>query len=75
MGWQEYISADLEICHRRACIAGTRVLEAAVLDNLAARLTVEEVIKSYPSLSRELVQAALSYPAELARERIVPLSR
>lgn len=74
MNWQEHISVDPEICHRKAFIAGTRVHVATVLDNLAAGLTVEEVIKSYPSLSRESVQAALSYAAELAKERIVPLS-
>ena len=74
MNWQDYISVDPEVCHGRACIAGTRVLVTAVLDNLAAGLTVDEVIKIYPSLSRESVQAALRYAAELAKERIVPLS-
>ncbi len=74
MNWQDYISVDPEVCHGRACIAGTRVLVTAVLDNLAAGLSVEEVIKSYPSLSRESVQAALCYATELAKERVVPLS-
>ena len=69
MNWQEHITVDPEVCHGRACIAGTRVLVTAVLDNLAAGLTVEEVIKSYPSLSRESVQAALCYETEMARER------
>ena len=75
MNWQDHISVDPEICHGRACIAGTRVLVTAVLDNLAAGLSVEEVIKSYPSISKESVQAALFYAAELAKERVVPLSR
>ena len=57
MNWQDYISVDPEVCQGRACIAGTRVLLSAVLDNLAAELTVEDVIKNYPSLSREAVQA------------------
>ena len=73
MDWQEYISVDPEICHGRGSIAGTRVLVTAVLDNLAAGLTVDEVIESYPSLNRESVQATLSYVAELAKGRIVPL--
>ena len=70
MNWQGHISADPEVCHGRACIAGTRILVTAVLDNLAAGLSVEEVIESYPSLSRESVQAALCYAAELAKERV-----
>ena len=38
MDWREYITADPEICHGKACIAGTRVLVTTVLDNLAFSL-------------------------------------
>ena len=38
----------------------------------ATRLSAEEVLESYPSLTRESIQAAISYAAELARERVVP---
>jgi uncharacterized protein (DUF433 family) len=44
---------------------------SVVLDNLAAGLSSEEIIKSYPSLTKEVVQAALAYAAELAKERVV----
>jgi uncharacterized protein (DUF433 family) len=47
---------------------------SVVLDNLATGLTPEEILHSYPSLSREAIQATVAYAAELARERIVPLS-
>ena len=47
---------------------------SVILDNLASGLTPDEVIKSYPSLNREAVQAAIAYAAQLARERIVPVS-
>jgi uncharacterized protein (DUF433 family) len=33
--------------------------------------SVEEVLVAYPSLTREDVQAALAYAAEMARERYV----
>jgi uncharacterized protein (DUF433 family) len=46
---------------------------SVVLDNLAAGVTLDELLKSYPSLSREAVQAAIAYAADLARERIVPM--
>lgn len=44
-----------------------------ILDNLAAGLDPEEITRSYPSVSREAVQAALLYAAELAKERVIPL--
>jgi uncharacterized protein (DUF433 family) len=46
---------------------------SVVLDNLAAGLSMKDILESYPSLSEEGVQAAIAYAAELARERVVAL--
>ncbi len=73
MNWQNYVTVDPTICHGQACIKGTRIMVSVILDNLAAGLTTDEIIKSYPSLSREAVQASISYAAELTRERIVAI--
>ena len=73
MDWRDHISVDPEICHGKACIAGTRVLVATILDNLASGLDAKEITKSYPSVSREAVRAAISYAAALANERVVSL--
>jgi uncharacterized protein (DUF433 family) len=73
MDWHEYITFDPEICHGKACIRGTRIPVSVVLDNLAASRSPEEILHSYPSLTREAIPAALAYAAELARERIVAL--
>jgi uncharacterized protein (DUF433 family) len=73
MKWQDYIVVDLAICHGRATIKGTRVMVFVVLDNFAAGLNLDEILKSYPSLTREAIQAALAYAAELTREQVVPL--
>lgn len=74
MNWKEHITVDPAVCHGRACIKGTRIMVSVILDNLASGLAPDEVIQSYPSLNREAVQAAITYAAELARERIVPVS-
>lgn len=73
MNWQEYIVVDPNVCHGKACLKGTRIMVSVVLDNLAAGLTVDEILQSYPSLSAEAVQATIGYAAELARERVVAL--
>ena len=44
---------------------------SVILDNLAEGLSSDEIIKSYPSLKRESIQAAIAYAAELTRERVV----
>jgi uncharacterized protein (DUF433 family) len=71
MDWRERIAVDPMICHGKACIKGTRIMVSIILDNLAAGLSHEEILQSYPSLTEEDIQAAISYAAELARERII----
>jgi len=71
--WREYITTDPMVCHGKACIKGTRIPVSVVLDNLAAGLTCEEILQSYSALTREAIQAAIAYAADLASERIVAL--
>ncbi len=71
MNWQEWITVDPNVCHGKACIKGTRIMVSVVLDNLAEGLSIEEVLKSYPSLTKEAVLAAIAYASELTRERIL----
>ena len=73
MNWRDYITVDPEVCHGKACIAGTRVLVTTVLDNLASGLDPKEITKSYPSVSPKAVRAVLCYAAALANERVVAL--
>ena len=71
--WRDFITADPEVCHGKPCIKGTRIMVSAVLDNLAAGVPLDELLESYPSLTREAARAAIAYAADLARERIVPM--
>jgi uncharacterized protein (DUF433 family) len=73
MNWRERITVDPFICHGKACVKGTRIMVSVILDNLAAGIETDEILKSYPTLSADDVQATLDYAAELARERMVPL--
>jgi uncharacterized protein (DUF433 family) len=73
MDWRSRVSSDPAVCHGQAYIRGTRIPVSVVLDNLAAGLTAEQLVESYPSLTREDVSAAVAYAAELARERIIEL--
>jgi uncharacterized protein (DUF433 family) len=69
----ERISTDPNVCHGKACIHGTRIMVSVILDNLAAGVPSDEILQSYPTLTREDVHAAIGYAAELARERIILL--
>ncbi len=73
MNWHDYITVDPDVCHGNACLKDTRIMVSVVLDNLAAGLSIEEILHSYPSLKQESILAALSYAAELTRERIISM--
>lgn len=72
--WREYITSDPQICHGQLCAIGTRVLVNNILDSLAEGASREEILRSYPSLTPEHIDAAIAYAAELAHEEsLLPL--
>jgi uncharacterized protein (DUF433 family) len=75
MKWQDHITVDPKVCHGKACIKDTRVMVSVILDNLAAGSTPDEIVRSYPSVSREAIRAAIAYAAELARERVITIPK
>ena len=73
MNWRDHITVDPQVCHGSACVKGTRIMVSVILDNLAAGLTTEEIINSYPTLNENAVQAAIAYAADLSKERIIKI--
>ena len=73
MNYVERITINPSVCHGKACIKGTRIPVSVILDNLADGISQEEILKSYPSLSLQDIQAAIAYGAMLAKERHVAL--
>jgi len=72
--WRHYLSSDPQICHGQLCAKGTRVFVTNILDSLAEGASREEILRSYPSLRPEHIDAALAYAAELAHEEsLLPL--
>ncbi|MGO8821465.1 MAG: DUF433 domain-containing protein [Desulfomonilaceae bacterium] len=43
------------------------------MDNLAVKISKDEILQSYPSINSDDIQAVIAYTAELARERVVSL--
>ncbi len=71
--WRERISVNPTVCHGRACVRGTRVLVSVIVDNVAAGVPREEILRDYPVLTDLDIDAALAYAAELTREGTVDL--
>jgi uncharacterized protein (DUF433 family) len=73
MDWRERVTVNAQVCHGKACIAGTRVMVSVILDNLADGVSSEEILASYPSIVADDLRAAIAYAAELAREQLVAI--
>jgi uncharacterized protein (DUF433 family) len=72
--WRKYLVSDPPICHGQLCAKGTRVFVTNILDSLAEGSSREEILRSYPSLKPEHIDAAIAYAAELAHEEsLLPL--
>ena len=66
------ISIDPNICFGKPCIRGTRIWVALIIENLAAGVPEAEILDTYPSLTPDDIRAALTYAAEITRERVIP---
>lgn len=72
--WRQHLTSDPQVCQGQLCAKGTRVFVTNILDSLAEGASREEVLRSYPSLRPEHIDAAIAYAAELAREEsLLPL--
>ncbi len=69
--WRERISVKPTVCHGQPCIKGTRIWVSLILDFLATGTTAEEILREYPYLTVEDIQACIAYGAEAARERYI----
>ena len=68
------ITINPKVCHGKACIRGTRIMVSVVLDNLAEGRTPQQIVRDYPPLKIQDVEAAIAYAAELANEEeLLPL--
>jgi uncharacterized protein (DUF433 family) len=68
------VTFDPTVMGGRACIRGLRITVALVLNLVANRMTIAEIIREYPDLEPEDIEPALLYGAFLAREEILPLN-
>lgn len=75
MNWQERIVVDPAILVGKPVLKGTRLAVEFLIELLAEGWTHEQVLRNYPQLAEEDIQAALHYAAEvLKHERVYRLA-
>jgi uncharacterized protein (DUF433 family) len=66
MNWRDRIESDPRALHGEPRVRGTRIPVSVVLNDLAARLDLQEFLASYPSLAEADVRACLAWAAEFS---------
>ena len=69
----ERISIKSSVCHGQACIAGTRIPVHQIVRMFANGDSIDRLLTSYPTVTREDIAACLFYAADLAEEQVTPL--
>lgn len=68
MEWRNRITSDPAVLVGKPIIRGTRISVELILGWLANGWTYDQVIESYPHITREDILAALAFTEEMLRE-------
>lgn len=68
MDYMKYLSTDRRVCGGETVFAGTRVTLRTVLASLAEGDAIEEIIRSFPTLTEHHVRAAIAFAAAAAAD-------
>ena len=72
---RHYIAVDPDFCHGKPRFRGTRIPVTTVLELLEGGMTVEDILRGYPSLNLKAIQAALHYAVQrIENEEFLPLA-
>lgn len=69
------ITHDPKVMGGRPCIRGLRVTVGTIVGLLASGQSADDILRAYPYLEREDIQAALAYAAWHAEEVELPFAK
>ncbi len=71
MEWKEYIDSNPKILYGKPVIKGTRIPVDLILEKLSFGESFDEILQSYPDLTKESIYACLSYATAILRNEEV----
>jgi uncharacterized protein (DUF433 family) len=71
VNWQEWVISDPAVMMGKPVIVGTRITVELILEKLAADETIEQIVEAHPRLTKEAIQAALAFAAQVLRAGVV----
>ena len=71
MGPSEWIVTNPGVLAGKPCVNGTRLSVAFILELVASGASRDDILKAYPLLPQEGLEAALRYAAEALNNEVV----
>ena len=68
---EKLIVMDPAVMMGKPVVKGTRITVELILEKLGAGETIEQLLEAHPRLTREGIQAALSFAAETLRSDVI----
>jgi len=79
MNWREFITSDLSVLTGKPVVMGTRLAVGFLLDLFANGWTEEQLLNSYPQLTRGYLRAVFAFASECLRDEgfytLVPMEQ
>lgn len=66
--YRKHFERNPGICGGETVIRGTRVLLRTILADLAAGVSVAQILRDYPTLTEEDIKAAIRFAADAAHD-------
>ena len=74
MNWEERIVIDPDILVGKPVVKGTRLAVEFIIDLMAQGWSEADILRNYPRLTRQDLQACLGYASSiLSAEKVYPL--
>jgi len=68
---EKWVVSDPNVMMGKPVIVGTRITVELILEKLAAGESIEQILDAHPRLTREAIQAALSFAKEALRADVI----
>ena len=67
----QHIISDPKIMMGKPVVFGTRITVELILEKLSSGESVDQILNSYPQLTKEGIQAALSFAAKALKADVI----
>ncbi|MDF0644559.1 MAG: DUF433 domain-containing protein [Nitrospira sp.] len=68
---ENIIVSDPAVMMGKPVVAGTRITVELIIEKLAAGESIEQILEAHPRLTRQAIQAALAFAADVLRTDVV----